>query len=198
MREFKSENRLKKIISAVNARQPSLNLVLENIHDKHNVSAILRSCDAVGINNVSLVYNVEKFPKLNNKSSVSASALKWLEIKKYKTIDNCYNKLRENGFKIYASLLDEDAVDLYSLDLTQKVALVVGNEHRGISDEAAELADETFYIPMRGMIQSLNVSVACAVSLYEAQRQRSEKGMYDNSEMPKDQLEKMIDDWCRR
>lgn len=167
---------------------------MENIHDPHNVSAIYRTCDSVGVPKISLLYNDEKFPKISKVTSSSAN--KWVETEKFSDVSECYNNLRENGFKVYASLLAEDAVDLYSIDMTEKVALVFGNEHRGISEEASEMADEVFYIPMNGMIQSLNVSVAAAVTLYEAQRQRALKGMYEQSELDKSELEKLIDEWC--
>ncbi|HXF99326.1 MAG TPA: RNA methyltransferase, partial [Bacteroidota bacterium] len=147
-------------------RQPDLTVVLENIHDPHNVSAVLRSCDAVGVMQVELLYYIEKFPRIGKKSSSSAN--KWLERRKHTSVDECYTTLRREGFTIYATRLGADAVSLYDLDLTKKVALVFGNEHRGVSDEAAEKADGNFMIPMVGMIQSLNISVACAVSLYEA------------------------------
>lgn len=196
MRQFKTEKRLNKITQTVKWRQPSLTVVLENIHDPHNVSAIYRSCDAVGIKEISLLYTIEKFPKIHKVSS--ASALKWVDSVRYSSVKDCYSVLREKGFKIYASLLDPDAKNLYDLDLTENTALVLGNENRGVSEEAAEFADDVFYIPMRGMIQSLNVSVATAVSLYEAQRQRAVKGMYDTPQMPDDDVEFMIDDWGER
>ncbi len=196
MRKFTTEKRLEKITRAVKARQHSLRVVLENIHDPHNVSAIFRSCDAVGVPKVSLLYNNEEFPKVSKVTS--ASAYKWVEKERFNTAEECYESLRKEGYKIYASLLSEDAKDLFELDLTEKVALVLGNEHRGVSVEAAEKADERFYIPMRGMIQSLNVSVATAVTLYEAQRQRMQKGMYENSELPDEQIENIIDEWCNK
>lgn len=194
LRKFKTPERLEKITRVVKDRQHSLTVVLENIHDPHNVSAIFRTCDAVGINEASLVYNYEKYPKIGKSSS--ASAYKWVGKNKFESIDECYSKLRERGFKIYASILDKNAVDLYELDLTEKSAIVIGNEHRGISKEAAELADKTFYIPMHGMIQSLNVSVAAAVSIYEALRQRKIKGMYPSKDLHENEIEKIIDEWC--
>jgi tRNA (guanosine-2'-O-)-methyltransferase len=167
--------------------------VLENIHDPHNVSAIFRTCEAVGVQNVCLVYNVEKYPKIGKKSS--ASAFKWVEREKYKSVSECYNKLHDEGFLICASAISEDSKKLYELNLTKKVAIVFGNEHRGVSEEAAKLADEKFVIPMYGMVQSLNVSVAAAVVLYEALRQRLRKGMYDTSEYSEEELEMKIKEW---
>ncbi len=196
MREYKSPERLEKLVKAAAMRQLSLNVVLENIHDKHNVSAIYRTCDAVGINSVSLLYYIEKFPKLGN--TVSASSVKWVESEKYTSVDKCFVSLKEKGFKIYASMLREDAVSLYDLDLTQKSAIVFGNEHRGVSDEAAGKADGVFYIPMKGLVQSLNVSVAAAVALYEAMRQRQAMGMYEKCEMNNEELNELINQWCRK
>lgn len=196
MRKFKTDKRFEKISKTAGNRQFSLHLVLENIHDPHNASAIFRTCDAVGIPKVSLLYNYEKFPKVSRISSASAN--KWVEKEKYSTVDECVDKLRADGFKIYASMLSEDAVDFYDLDLTEKVAIVVGNEHRGISSEMAQKADKVFYIPMHGMIQSLNVSVATAVVLFEAKRQRLLKGMYPSKELSKEELDALIDDWCSK
>jgi tRNA (guanosine-2'-O-)-methyltransferase len=171
-------------------------VVMENIHDPHNVSAIFRTCDAVGIPKVNLIYNQESFPRIGKKSS--ASAFKWVEKEKYKSVEECYNDLRQDGYKIFASSLTDHPKNLYELDLTQKVAIVVGNEHRGVSDSAANLADEVFLIPQFGMVQSLNVSVATAVILYEAMRQRIKKGMYNKSELDKKTLDQLIDNWCEK
>jgi tRNA (guanosine-2'-O-)-methyltransferase len=196
LQKFKTEKRLNKIKNVAKQRQYSLKVVLENIHDPHNVSAIYRTCDSVGVSKVSLLYYIEEFPKISSVSSSSAN--KWVESEKYKNINECFENLRKDGYKIYASQLNEKAKNLYELDLTEKVAIVMGNEHRGISHEVAEQSDEIFYIPMRGMIQSLNVSVATAVTLYEAQRQRAEAGMYESSDLNDDDLENLIDDWCER
>jgi len=170
--------------------------VLENIHDPHNVSAIFRTCDAAGIPKVSLVYNIESFPKIGKKSS--ASAFKWVEKEKFKSIVECYKQLHDDGFKIYASQITSDAVDLYDLDLTGRVAIVLGNEHRGISEEAGKLADERFVIPMYGMVQSLNVSVSAAITIYEALRQRKLIGKYDNPELSEEEIKKLVDEWSKK
>jgi tRNA (guanosine-2'-O-)-methyltransferase len=194
VRKFKTEKRLNKIIKVATARQFSLRVVLENIHDPHNVSAIFRTCDAVGVPQVDLLYTQEEFPKISKVSS--ASSKKWVEQKRYNSTEECVKQLKEEGFKIYGTILSDKAEDIYELDFTEKIAIVMGNEHRGISDEIIEACDKHIYIPMRGMIQSLNVSVATAVVLYEAQRQRAVKGMYKKSELDKNKLENMIDEWC--
>ena len=196
MRQFKTEKRLKKIENVLKQRQYSLRVVLENIHDPHNVSAIYRTCDSVGVPKVTLLYNQESFPRISKISSSSAN--KWVNSERFDDVKKCFDSLRAEGYKIYSSKLDKNAKSLYELDLTEKVAIVMGNEHRGISDEVSELSDEIFYIPMRGMIQSLNVSVAAAVTLYEAQRQRDSEGLYEKAELFSDELEQKIDEWCEK
>jgi tRNA (guanosine-2'-O-)-methyltransferase len=196
LREFKSEKRLNKLIEVANARQQSLRLVLENVHDPHNVSAVFRTCDAAGIPKVSLLYYLEKFPGIGKKTS--ASAFKWIEKEKHTDVKSCYDKLRTDGFKIYASSLGDGTKSLYDINMTEKCAIVLGNEHRGVSIEAAEMADEKLYIPMFGMVQSLNISVAAAVIIYEALRQRLAKGMYYESSLDKYELDKIIDEWCKK
>ena len=196
MKEFLTEKRLNKFKAVAKARQNTLHLVLENVHDPHNVSAVLRTCDAAGIPSVSLLYYLEKFPRIGKKSS--ASAVKWIEKEKYTDIKQCYDSLREKGFKIFATSLTEESKSLYDVNLSAKCAIVLGNEHRGVSDEAAKLADENIFIPMFGMVQSLNISVAAAVIIYEALRQRLAKGMYDESTLSKIELDLLIDKWCRK
>ncbi|QOJ30540.1 MAG: RNA methyltransferase [Ignavibacteriales bacterium] len=191
-----TEERLKKLTRVARTRQQSLHLVLENIHDPHNVSAILRSCDAAGVPKVSLIYNYEKFPRIGKKSS--ASAFKWVDREKFDTVEACYTTLRSQGFTILASSLNDTSKNFYDFDLTRKTAIVIGNEHRGISAEAEKLADSTVYIPMFGMIQSLNVSVSAAIMLYEAARQRMVKQMFERSDLSGQELEALIQEWSKR
>jgi tRNA (guanosine-2'-O-)-methyltransferase len=196
VKNIRTKRRINKIRSVIKLRQPSLTIVLENIHDPHNVGAIIRTCDAAGIPKVFLLYNVESFPKIGKKSS--ASAFKWVEREKYKSVDECYNTLRENGFKIFASQVSEDSKDIYDLDFTGNSAIILGNENRGISEEAAEHADERFIIPMYGMVQSLNVSVSAAIIIYEALRQRKLKGMYNKTDISDEQIENELLKWSEK
>jgi tRNA (guanosine-2'-O-)-methyltransferase len=191
-----TERRQKKILSVLRHRQPTLTVVMEDIHDPHNVSAILRSADAVGVMEVQLVYINEKFPRLGKKSSASAN--KWIQRRRFNSIEECYTVLRNEGFHIFATHLGVESSSLYDLDLTKKTALVFGNEHRGVTEKAASLADTNFQIPMTGMIQSLNVSVACAVTLYEAFRQRSLSGKYEKPQLTKTQLNTLFDAWTKK
>lgn len=191
-----TEQRRKKILTVLQHRQPGLTVVMEDIHDPHNVSAVLRSADAVGVLEVQLVYVREAFPKLGKKSSASAS--KWMRRRKFTSVRECYDTLRKEGFTVCATHLGVTSSSLYELDLTKKIALVFGNEHRGVSEEAAQLADVNFQIPMRGMIQSLNVSVACAVTLYEALRQRSLGPRPKHSKLTKSEMQALFDEWTAK
>ncbi|MDE3057963.1 MAG: RNA methyltransferase [Bacteroidota bacterium] len=193
---MKSEQRRKKLLTVLSRRQPDLTIVMENIHDPHNVSAMFRSADAVGIAQVQLLYTKEKFPKIGKKSSSSAN--KWVEQRKFASVEECYTQLRKEGFFILATRLDEQAYSIYSYDLASPIALVFGNEHSGVSEEAAALADAKVMIPMVGMIQSLNVSVACGVCLFEALRQRLQAGKYEKPSFPQKQLHALYGEWLEK
>ena len=192
---MRSEKRLRKINNVVRARQYSLHVVLENIHDPHNVSAIFRTCDAAGVPAISLIYNYEKFPRIGKKSS--ASAYKWIEKEKFRSVEDCYSSLKNKGYQIIASSISSESKSIYEIDLTKKTAIVLGNEHRGVSDEAAQIADVKFQIPMLGMVQSLNVSVAAAITLYEAVRQRISAQMYPSKDKNEKELQSIVDAWLK-
>lgn len=196
MRKFKSEARLKKITKVLSSRQFDLQLVLEEIHDPHNVSAILRTCDAVGVQNVSLIYNVNKFPRISRISS--ASAKKWVDIKRFDSVEECFDFFRKQDYKIFATALNVNSENIYQTDFTEKIVIVLGNEHTGVSEYAMKYADSCIYIPMNGMVQSLNVSVAAAVILYEAYRQRQTKGLYDKPQIDEASLDNLINQWCEK
>ena len=190
---MKSEARQKKIYTVLSRRQPDATIVMENIHDPHNVSAIFRSADAVGIPEVQLVYTNTEFPRIGKKSSSSAN--KWVTKRRFASVKECYDALHGEGYTIYATRLDANAKPLYEVDFTKKIAIVMGNEHAGVSDDAAAFADGTIMIPMMGMIQSLNVSVAAAVSLYEMLRQRLAAGRYDTTGYEKDAFDAIHTEW---
>lgn len=167
-------------------RQNDLTLVLANIHDPHNVSAIYRSCDAFGVACVHLYYTSTAFPALGKKSS--ASARKWVESRRHADIERMFTELHASNMNVLATTFSKNASPLWEVDLTGPTAIVLGNEHAGVEAELVERADGELYIPMRGMIQSLNVSVAAAVILAEASRQRSGKGLYDRNWADSDEL----------
>ena len=190
---FSSPERTEKISNALSRRQPTLAVVLENIHDPHNVSAILRSCDAVGVLKVYLLYTVEEFPDVVH--TPAAGTHKWLEFERHRSVASCFAALHSDGFQILATRIDTAAKPLYEYDLTRPTAFVLGNEHRGISEEVAALADGMLFIPMMGMAESLNVSVATAVCLFEAFRQRRKHGMYATPQLSPEALRSKEIEW---
>lgn len=169
------EQRLKNVLDK---RQNDLTVVLENVFDPHNISAVMRTCDAVGIQDIYVLNTkISKHKKWGARSS--SSAAKWLTIHQYTDAGICFSALRKNYPLILATHLSSSAISLYDIVFTGRVALVFGNEHDGVSEEIRALADGNFIIPQVGMIRSLNISVACAVSLYEAFRQKNAAGHYE-------------------
>ncbi len=159
-------------------RQPDLSVLAESVHKPHNLSAILRSCDAVGIPTVHAVNPTGGVPTYNE---TSASAEKWVELRVHASLGEAKDALGD--VQLLAAHLSSTARDYRDVDYTRPTCILMGNEKRGVSDEAAALADAHIIIPMLGMVQSLNVSVATAVILFEAQRQRREAGFYDAPRM---------------
>jgi tRNA (guanosine-2'-O-)-methyltransferase len=192
----RAQTRVDKIERTLARRQPTLAVIIENIHDPHNFNAILRSCDATGVHRVAMCYYIEKMPKLIHTSSSGAN--KWIEVERYDSIEACCEQFRRDGFRIFGTKLDPEAHPMYDNDFTQSSAFIIGNEHRGISDEAAKHSDELLYIPMMGMVESLNVSVATAVCLFEAMRQRREKGMYDEPQFSQAELQSKRMEWLKK
>jgi len=183
-----------RLTTVLNHRQPGLTVVLENVFDPHNISAVMRTCDAVGIQDIYILNNkIPPHKKWGAKSS--SSAAKWLTIHQFTDPVACFGELRKHFTKIYTTHLSTDAVGLYELNLTEPVALVFGNEHSGVSDEIIEMADGNFIIPQVGIIKSLNISVACAVTLYEAFRQKSCAGHYNGLKLEGDKLVTLRHEW---
>lgn len=186
--------RNERLIAVLHKRQPDLTIVLENVFDPHNISAVMRTADAVGIQDIFILNNkIPPHRKWGAKSS--SSAAKWLTIHQYTNADECLAELRKRYKKIYTTHLSTDAVGLHQLNLTESVALIFGNEHSGVSDEIISKADGNFIIPQVGIIKSLNISVACAVTLYEAFRQKSNAGHYDALKLNGTQLEILTTEW---
>ncbi|MVT10130.1 TrmH family RNA methyltransferase [Chitinophaga tropicalis] len=186
--------RRERLLSVLNKRQAGLTVVLENVQDPHNISAVMRTCDAVGIQEIYVLNNqIPRHKKWGAKSS--SSAAKWLTIHQYSDTAECMAALRQKYDKIFTTHLAADAVSLYEIDFTGSVALVFGNEHSGVSDEVRDLADGNFIIPQVGIIKSLNISVACAVSIYEALRQKTIAGHYERRNLPDAQFENLLEKW---
>lgn len=192
-----TQKRLERLTSVLEKRQTNLTIILENINDKHNLAACLRSCDAVGVSEVYILYHGTQQERKLGKNA-AASATKWLKIHRFYNVEECFAAIRAKGMKIYTTALGEESVSLYDLDLSEGAALCFGNEHDGVSAEALELADANFNIPQVGMIQSLNISVACAVSLYEAHRQRIVAGKYDNIQLEESEFQSKLEYWKKK
>lgn len=159
-------------------RQPDLTVCMEQVHKPHNVSAVIRTADAVGVHEVHAVWPGDRMRSL---VSTAAGSNNWVEIRTHRTIGAAVGHLKAQGMQVLATHLSDKAVDFRSIDYTRPTCILLGQEKTGISEEALALADHQIIIPMVGMVQSLNVSVASALILYEAQRQRQLAGMYDSS-----------------
>lgn len=186
--------RREKLISVLNKRQNDLTIVLENVFDPHNISAVMRTCDACGIQEI-YVLNTRIPPHKKWGAKSSSSAAKWLTVHQFTDAGECFRVLRAKYARILTTHLSSDAVDLYSIDFTASLALVFGNEHAGVSDEILAMADGNFIIPQQGIIQSLNISVACAVTLYEAYRQKKNAGHYEQRKLQEPQLGSLLTEW---
>lgn len=171
-----TENRLRRVIETVAKRQRGLMMLMEGVHNPHNLMAIARSCDAFGVQDIAFTmgeghpFNPNEMGKVS-----SASASKWLDYHMFENgTRDALTTLKRDGWHVMATWVNPDAKSVYEIDFTQheKLVLMVGNEHTGISQTAVEMADSYMYIPMMGMIESFNVSVAAALSLFEASRQR--------------------------
>lgn len=173
--------RYQKIQAILAKRQADLTVLAEHIHKPHNLSAMLRSCDAVGIGTVHAVNPTGGMPTYNE---TSASAHKWVNVQVHGSSEDALEHLQRQNMQVLAAHLSDEAVSYLDVDYTRPTCVVMGNERDGISEAVARYADAHIIVPMVGMVQSLNVSVATAVILFEAQRQRRVKGMYDQPQLP--------------
>lgn len=186
--------RKEKLVAVLNKRQNDITVVLENVFDPHNISAVMRTCDAVGVQEIYVLNTkIPRHKKWGARSS--SSAAKWLTVHQFEDTAACFAQLRKNYSTILTTHLSSDAVDLYTVDMTKPIALVFGNEHAGVSEEVLALADRNFIIPQQGIIRSLNISVACAVTLYEAYRQKQNAGHYDTRKLKDPLLSELTNQW---
>lgn len=195
-----TERRLKRAIETASKRQRGLMMLMEDVHNPHNLMAIARSCDAFGVQDIAFTMEDENLfdPQQIGKVS-SASASKWLDYRIFEGgTRNAMTTLKDEGWHIMATWVNPEAKSIYEIDFTayDKLALMVGNEHAGISQTAVELADSYMYIPMMGMIESFNVSVAAALSLFEASRQR--RASDKDFSLSDEALQQLVDDFVVR
>ncbi|MCR5814591.1 MAG: RNA methyltransferase [Desulfovibrio sp.] len=190
----RTARRRERLLQVLAQRQPDLTLVLANIHDPHNVSAIFRSADAFGLERVHLYYTDTAFPSLSRKTS--ASARKWVESVRHANKQELSQALQ--GMQILVTSCSPNSRAMGSFDFTKPTALIMGNEHSGVAGELLDLAHGELYIPMYGMIQSFNVSVAAAIILAEAARQRNAAGFYDHPRYTETELAERLALWLEK
>ncbi|WP_154124581.1 tRNA (guanosine(18)-2'-O)-methyltransferase TrmH [Grimontia hollisae] len=171
--------RFARIHEVLATRQPDLTVCMEEVHKPNNISAIIRTADAVGIHQVHAVW--PRNSKMRTLGGTSAGARNWVDVVTHDNTPDAFAALKAKGMQILVTNLSETAVDFREIDYTKPTAIVMGQEKTGISQQALALADQDIIIPMVGMVQSLNVSVASALILYEAQRQRQNAGMYQRT-----------------
>lgn len=182
--------RYHRIQQVLKSRQADLTLCLEEVHKPNNVSAVIRTADATGLHKIHAVWPNE----MRTLSHTSAGARNWVDVETHDSIDEAISQLKEQDMQVLVTNLSPTAVDFRDIDYTKPTAIILGSEKTGASKRAKQLADQDIIVPMVGMVQSLNVSVASAVVLYEAQRQRQDAGMYDNevSQVPQEVIHRLL------
>ncbi|MFT4560678.1 MAG: tRNA (guanosine-2'-O-)-methyltransferase [Gammaproteobacteria bacterium] len=185
--------RFSRIVSTLQRRQPDLTIAMESLHKTRNLGAIARTCDAVGIGEIHAISSDPTNVTLGHKTAGGTE--KWLLLQHHMTILGAYDEFRKMGFAILAAGLSDDAVDFRSVDYTQPTAIVVGSELDGLSNDASMQADQLIKVPLLGMVESLNVSVATGIILYEAARQREAAGQYESQRICDDDYHRLLFEW---
>jgi tRNA (guanosine-2'-O-)-methyltransferase len=176
--------RFSKLRQTLDRRQPDLTILAEQIHKPRNIAALVRTGDAVGMHELHMVWPWDKHRPY---SGTSMGSDRWVNIQRHESLEEGITHLQGKSYKVYAAHLSDDAVDYRDVDYTIPCAILVGNEKQGVSDAAAKLADEHVVIPMMGMVESFNVSVAAAIILSEAQSQRQKAEMYSAQRLTDDE-----------
>ncbi|MBT4857462.1 RNA methyltransferase [Candidatus Uhrbacteria bacterium] len=195
---MKTPERIEKIKRAVSNRQTGLTVVIEDMQDPHNAMAVVRTCDALGIQTVHFIAENEKpFNPHKIGKSTSSTARKWVDYKVWDSTKECLEYLKGEGYDLVATMLNDGATSIFETEFSdKKIAVLIGNEREGLSKTAQEMASRHVMIPMRGMVQSLNVSVSAAVVLYEVTRQRM--SVLDNFALSEAQQADLVEDFSRR
>ncbi|MBR57199.1 MAG: tRNA (guanosine(18)-2'-O)-methyltransferase TrmH [Myxococcales bacterium] len=188
-----SPERFEKLRNTLSRRQLDLTILTDQVHKPHNISAIIRSCDAVGVHRIHTVWNEAGFPTFH---LTSGGSRKWVQVKPHPTIGEAVSELKGAGMRVLAAHPCPEAVDFRSIDFTQPSAILMGAELDGVGPEALALADDYIVIPMMGLVRSLNVSVAAAIILFEAARQRREAGFYERRQMGEEEYTRTLFEWA--
>jgi tRNA (guanosine-2'-O-)-methyltransferase len=194
-----NSRRLALLEKVVKQRQGDLTVILENVIDPHNIGAVIRSCDSVGIKEIFVLFTEKmEYDEFVIGKRTSTGSRKWVDVHVYVDAKTCFEHVKAKYNRVLGTHLGETSKSLYELDLTQPTALLFGNERDGLSAEALSYTDGNFIIPQMGMAKSLNLSVACAISVFEALRQRQAAGFYENNPMPQQEQEALLDDYMQR
>ena len=181
--------RLARMTTMLDKRQPDLTVCMEGVHKNHNLSAVVRTCDAIGVSDVHAVWKNET---MRVGGGSAAGSQNWVDVHNYSDTEEAIGELKKQGMQVLVTNLSDTAVDFREIDYTKPTAIILGQEKFGASEKALEMADQDIIIPMVGMVQSLNVSVACSVVLYEAQRQREAAGMYDKPTISEERRQRTL------
>ncbi|MER3501257.1 MAG: RNA methyltransferase [Candidatus Fervidibacterota bacterium] len=190
------KERVQRMREIARKRQFGLRVVLEDLENPRNISAICRTCDAVGVQFLHVIHRGVQPIVLDKRSS--AGSHQWLTVIQHPSIEDCIAELRSLGFRIYATHVDPTAKEFTQVDYTGRVAIVLGNEGHGVSEAARSLADERIVIPQVGFVNSLNVAAAAAIILYEAFKQRRAAGLYDQPELSEREQDELVQLWLSR
>lgn len=175
-----SPERYQRINTLLDTRQTDLTVVMENVHKNHNLSAVIRSADAIGVHEMHAIWLTKK-ARLSGGTALGSQ--NWVKIHNHNTVTDAVEATQGKGMQLIVTHLSAQAIDFRDVDYTRPTAILLGQEKYGVTEQALGLADYHVKIPMVGMAQSLNVSVAGAVMLYEAQRQREQAGLYDTPQV---------------
>lgn len=181
--------RLQRINTMLDKRQPDLTVCMEGVHKTHNLAAVVRTCDAIGISDVHAVWKNER---MRVSGGSAAGSQNWIDVHNYTKTEDAIAELKKQNMQVLVTNLSQTSVDFREIDYTKPTAIILGQEKFGASEQALALADQDIIIPMVGMVQSLNVSVACSVVLYEAQRQRQLAGMYEKPTIDESIRQKLL------
>lgn len=185
--------RFEKLKGVLRRRQPDLTVLADDVHKSHNIAAVLRTCDAVGVQRL---HAVSPGGELRRYHMISGGSRRWVDVVSHPDVDTAVTALREKGWRLIAAHPGPQSCDYRAVDYTGKLAVVLGAELAGLTPRVVEAADETVAVPMEGMVGSLNVSVAAALILYEAQRQRREAGLYGTCRLPRGEYEDTLFEWA--
>ena len=187
--------RFERIKSVLNCRMKNLTVLVEDVNKPHNLSAILRTCDAAGVFEANFISKTNVVKTFN---STAQGSQKWVKLNNHENTITAISDLKNKGFKLYGTTLNSESVDYRNFDYSQNTCFVLGAEKWGISSELISMVDQSIFIPMRGMVQSLNVSVAASILLFEAVRQRENEDLLPiNGEgLNAKEYQKTLFEWC--